>query len=167
MSFIMYLPEGCNKNQIQILDVKEPIDDLDPFREILKVDMTFAHLPFGADYQYVAIFDDNGLLKNNPISTVDINHAKIHGPVFIIRNSYDEDDEDWHGLTKEDIAFLQSKLQLLGGEKVIDGIPEPKIVFASNNNEEFFAMLNERNAAVSKENEKIWVEQVNDGDKIH
>ena len=49
---------------------------------------------------------------------------------------------------------------------MIDGIPEPKIVFASNN-EEFFAMLNERNAAVSKENEKIWVEQVNDGDKIH
>ena len=49
---------------------------------------------------------------------------------------------------------------------MIDGIPEPKIVFASNN-EEFFAMLNERNAAVSKENEKIWVERADCDDKLH
>ena len=160
MSFIMYLPEGCSKKEIQILDAKDPIDSLDQFRDILKKDMTFAHIVFGSNYKYVAIFDDNGLLKDSPISTVEINNNMLHGPVFIIKNNDSEDDEDWHGISKEDIKFLKAKLNLLGGSKIYDKIPEPQI-FTTTDETEFFDVLAKHNNALDKENKNIWVDREN------
>ena len=154
----MYLPEGCSKEQIQLHAIKDPVTSLDVFREIMQNDMTVGHLSFGPDYKYIALFDDNGLLKDDPISTVEINKNILHGPVCIICNSKNEDDEDWHGLEENDIQFLKDKLNILDGKLKLHRIPEPQIL-TSTNNKEFFDMLTRIGDARNKENNINWVDE--------
>jgi len=158
---IMYLPEGCSKDQIILTDIEDKIKDTYVFHDICKFPFTVAQIFFGpkykyAEYKYAAILDDNGLLKDNPISTVEINGHMLHGPVFIVKNK----GENWVGLTPEDVIFVKNRLNLLHGAKVFDEIPAPKVmVFDSD--EDLFAAVQKNEQHKDEINKNKWIDQAN------
>ena len=153
---IMYLPEGCSKDQITLTDIEGKIKDTYVFHKICKFEFTVAQIFFGPKYKYAAIFDDNGLLKDKPISTVELNGHMLHGPVFIVKNKGD----DWVGLTPEDVTFVKNRLNLLHGKKVFNEIPTPKIM-TFDNDEDLFAAIQKNEQHKDGINKDKWIDQAN------
>lgn len=148
MSFYLFLPAGCKAADIKAVPYAGKPKGDDWKREF--ADLTAAILYFGPGGRYTAVFDDEGLLCDNPIGTLEINRQLIHGPVMIWRTS----GENMKPLTQEDVDYLRAHLKLLEGKGMtaaqVDGL-EPKVI-SFETMDQLFDHMRQQHRFTDKEN---------------
>ena len=113
----LFIKAGAAKDEIEQVPLRARSPTYVDWKAAMREDMIVSRVIFGPENQFEVFFDDDGLLKDSPISTLEINGHILHGPCAIWRRGQNRDGEDTSiGLTEEDIAYLKSSLAFLQGK---------------------------------------------------
>lgn len=160
--FYLYLKPGCKREEIEVIPLSQRVPTYDQWKSSVREDLWLSMISFGPKGLLTATFDDEGLLKSDPIPTVEINRHILHGPVTIWRTVMNDEGEPTSGgLTQADVTLLKAKLNLLNGDRKYQvDIDKTSIeVVGFDNIDDLFAASSERKRFVERENQNRWGEE--------